>query len=350
MEGSRWVEADRLFRQDPQWLGGDAAYSITLDDERTLWLFGDSFIATSPALTRRESTLVRNSVAVMSGRDPLTATMEHAWNRAAVSAFFPDDGAHWFWPMGGVRVPGASLVVFLTEVREEPSAAFGYAVVGTRAVRVRDPSGPAASWVIEPLVVPPAPHAADALLASCVAVDNGHVVGVAVDGDRGRLVRWPIVSLANGDLATRQWWTGKAWVDEAALAASPAVVFEDASTECSLMLDPRHTYTSVEHPEDARWVYVHSKGFGATDIAYRDAARVEGPYGGSFGAFRPPQSARTNAFVYAAKAHPLIAPNGSIAMTYVDNSFDFEMLVDPVLERDVYWPHFAKLDHFWAAE
>src|SRR4051794_33801283 len=71
--------ADALFHQDPRWLGGDGAYSIDLGDDRTLWLFGDSFIATSPALTRRESTLVRNSVAVMTGRDPHTATMEFAW-------------------------------------------------------------------------------------------------------------------------------------------------------------------------------------------------------------------------------------------------------------------------------
>ena len=71
-------EADALFHQDPRWLGGDAAYSIDLGDDRTLWLFGDSFIATSPALTRRESTLVRNSVAVMTGRDPLTALFGEA--------------------------------------------------------------------------------------------------------------------------------------------------------------------------------------------------------------------------------------------------------------------------------
>ena len=185
IEGERWSEADRLFHQDAQWLGGDAAYSIALDDDRTLWLFGDSFIATSPALTRRESTMVRNSVAVMTGRDPLTATMEHAWNRTAVSSFFPDAGDHWFWPMGGVRVPGASLVVFLAEVRAEPGAGLGFAIVGTRAVRVRDPSGPAATWTLEPLALPQAPHAADALIGSCVVVDTGHLVAVAV----GRAVR-----------------------------------------------------------------------------------------------------------------------------------------------------------------
>src|SRR5688500_15600562 len=92
-EGARWPEADALFRQEPRWLGGDAAYSIDLGGDRSLWLFGDSFIATSEALTRRESTMVRNSVAVMTGRNPLTATMQFAWTDGAPpSSFFPEDG------------------------------------------------------------------------------------------------------------------------------------------------------------------------------------------------------------------------------------------------------------------
>ena len=36
-------------RGRPRWLGGDGAYSIDLGGDRTLWLFGDSFIATSDA-------------------------------------------------------------------------------------------------------------------------------------------------------------------------------------------------------------------------------------------------------------------------------------------------------------
>ncbi|MEA2698994.1 MAG: hypothetical protein QOI66_3265, partial [Myxococcales bacterium] len=41
-----WPDADALFRRDPRWLGGDAAFSVALGGDRILWLFGDSFIAT----------------------------------------------------------------------------------------------------------------------------------------------------------------------------------------------------------------------------------------------------------------------------------------------------------------
>lgn len=52
---SAWPEADKLFRSDPRWLGGDAAYSVDLGHGRVPWLFGDSFIADAPGQTRRQS-------------------------------------------------------------------------------------------------------------------------------------------------------------------------------------------------------------------------------------------------------------------------------------------------------
>ena len=73
LSASSWPEADALFRKDPRWLGGDGAFSVDLGGERTLWLFGDSFVATSAANERAESKMVRNSIAVQTGRDPVPA-------------------------------------------------------------------------------------------------------------------------------------------------------------------------------------------------------------------------------------------------------------------------------------
>ena len=38
--GRAFTEAERLFHQDPRWLGGDGALSVRLSDNRILWLFG----------------------------------------------------------------------------------------------------------------------------------------------------------------------------------------------------------------------------------------------------------------------------------------------------------------------
>lgn len=66
--GRAFTEAEVLFHRDPRWLGADAALSVPLGDGRTVWLFGDTFIAKSNAHVRSESEMVRNTVAIQTGR------------------------------------------------------------------------------------------------------------------------------------------------------------------------------------------------------------------------------------------------------------------------------------------
>ena len=48
--------------------------------------------------------------------------------------------------------------------------------------------------------------------------------------------------------------------------------------------------------------------------------------------------------IYAGKAHPqLRAADGSIPMTFADNSFTFQDLFEPARADTLYWPHVAHL-------
>jgi hypothetical protein len=337
--GVRWTEADALFHQDPKWLGGDLAATIDLGDDRTLWLFGDSFVATSPANVRGEARLVRNSVAVMTGLDPLTATMQHGWRGGVTAAdppesFFPEDGARWFWPADGVRLPGGPLLIFLNRLRAAPGDSLGFAADGFSAVLVRDPAGPPRTWQLEPAATSAAPYAPTASVG-CSAVADGHLVSLMIDGaaHRGRLARWPLAQIATGALAAPQWWTSSGWRAQAELTSPPEIVLDEGSTECSLH----------RHPSGA-WVHVSSRGFGATPIALRTAPALEGPWSDAEDLFTPPESLVPDAFVYAGKAHPtLTSPDGALVITYADNSFTFADLFDPRRAATLYWPHFATL-------
>jgi hypothetical protein len=335
-EVTRRTELDQAFHADPRWLGGDGAYTIDLGHDRTLWLFGDSFIATSDNLTRSESTMVRNSVAVMAGRDLTTATLDFAWRDGAPpTSFFPEQNDHWFWPTDGARVPGGPLVVFLSEIRGTPDQGLGFAGVGFRAVRVPDPSGPPLAWTIEPTAAHPPAFAPTASVA-CSTVDGDHLVALVTDDDShdGYLARWPLAALADGDLADPTWWTGSEWRTESALSGSPAIVIPDGATECSLHRDP---YAG-------QWLFIWSRGFGATTIAMRTAPALTGPWSRPVDIFTPPESNVPDAFVYAAKAHPMLpGPAGGIVITYADNSFTFGDLFDPAKAGTLYWPHVAAL-------
>jgi hypothetical protein len=333
--GVRETAEDAVFQQDPVWLGADAAYTIDQGDGRVLWLFGDSFIATSAADSRSQSTMVRNSVAVMTGHDLLSEPMQFAWTGSSPpDSFVAENGSNWFWPADGVRTAQGPLVMFFNEQRATPNQGLGFASVGYHAVFVADPSGPPAGWVLTDAPVQSAPYDATASVA-CSAVDPtaDALVALLTDaGSHGRLARWPMASVATGDLSAPVWWDGKAWTSD---GSDPAVVIDDAPTECSL-----------SQLGDGTWLHVSSHGFGATTIAIRTAPRIEGPWSDPGDVFDPPESQVPNAFVYAGKGHPTLtthAPGASLVVTYANNSFTFSDLFTPANADTLYWPHVAEL-------
>src|SRR5438876_6968550 len=155
---AQWPEADRLFHQDPRWLGADGAYTVPLGDGRILWLFGDTFVAKTERHLRSESKMVRNTVAVQRGDDPTAATMTFYWRGTgdAPESFFPEDGDRWYWPGHGIRL-GRSLVLFFQRVKSTPEQGLGFEADGWRAAIIDDASGDPLQWnvrMIAPMTAP----------------------------------------------------------------------------------------------------------------------------------------------------------------------------------------------------
>jgi hypothetical protein len=161
------------------------------------------------------------------------------------------------------------------------------------------------------------------------------VVALAIrePGDHsGYLVRWPAEDLARGRLDGARWWAGDSagWVGARALRGRPEVVIEDAGSECSLHRDRR----------TGKQVHVRTIGFGASEIGVSFAARPQGPWSRTTSVFRPPESDRKDAFVYAGKGHPQLA-GADLVLTYAANTFaPFEVLV---ADTTLYWPRFVRL-------
>lgn len=335
-----WAEAEGLFHRDPRWLGADAALSIPLGNGRTLWLFGDTFVAMSRANVRSESEMVRNTVAIQAGDDPRFASIVFSWRKNAdgsPASFFPEHGQSWYWPGHGIRLAEGPLVIFLYVMVGTPGKGLGFACTGYALAVIDDPDMPADTW--EPRIVEAASSAFDAIPATAVVRDGAHVVALAIRQEgahAGALVRYPAASLAQGDARRAEWWTddGRGWVPEAALGPDgPAFVMEDAGAECSLHWDPR----------TKAFIHVASYGFGATTIGLRRARALTGPWSSPVTVFRPPESDGPRPFVYAAKAHPELAgPDATdLVVTYATNSFEFGDLFTKQGERFLYWPRFV---------
>jgi hypothetical protein len=331
-----WPEADRLFRGDPRWLGADDAYSIDLGDlagGRVVWLFADTFIATSPAGVRAESRMVHNTVGVQDGLDPTTATMAFAWNDSGAdpASFFAEDADVWYWPGDGVLVDGA-LLVFLMATRAS-TGGLGFESAGWQAALVANPSDPPATWNVTRPVAPQ--NDWGVIVGSATAfADGDYIYAFSTRGPAQDvfLLRWRRAAAAAGDLSAPEWRDGDAWTPESALASAPAPLFSGAQSELSV------------HRDDALgvWLLVQTVGFGATSIGVRTAPAPWGPWSAVEEVFRPPEAARADAFEYAAKAHPELAagPPGTLAVTYVANATDFATLI---ADDTLYWPRFVRL-------
>ena len=329
-----WPAADALFHRDPRWRGGDGAYSVPLGDDRVLWLFGDSFVATGAAPGRRASRMVRNSIAIQQGLDPTTASMTFGWrtDSAGPASFFPEDGDRWYWPGHGIRI-GRALVLFLERVRSTPGEGLGFRADGWRAALIENPDARPSDWRVRILDPPAGPDSVVVGLAAWRDGSDVVTLGIREPGDHsGFLVRWSAADLARGRLDGMRWWAGDSagWVGTRMLRGQPDVVIEDAGSECSLHRDRR----------TGRQVHVRTVGFGAAEIGVSFAARPQGPWSRTTSAFRPPESDHKDAFVYAGKGHPELA-GADLVLTYAANTFaGFETLV---ADTTLYGPRFVRL-------
>jgi hypothetical protein len=337
-------EPDALFHLEPRWLGADSAYSVDLGGDRTLWLFGDSFIATSSKTARAESTFARNSVAVMTGRDPSTASMQFAWTPAGdagvPTAFFPAPSPDtWCWPAGGLRFRSGPLLVFLAVTRETPNQGLGFTEAGFTAVIVDNPDDGPDAWHPRRITAPLPAWDDTVKVGNAVVIDGDFLVSLTSGNHTqhtGWLVRWPSAEARAGDLSHPQWWNGEAgWVAQSALTHAPVAVLDDAGPECSLHFDAGK----------GQWVHVASHGFGASTVAIRTAPAITGPWSTPVDVFTPPESYGAHPFVYAAKAHPELVSRtaGALVVTYATNSFTFSDLFTPDGIAHLYWPRFAEI-------
>ena len=242
--GRAFREAEVLFHQDPLWLGADGALSVPLADDRILWLFGDTFIATSKAYLRSESEMIRNTVAIQKGKNPRTASITFHWRQDSAglpASFFPENGERWYWPGHGIRLDEGPLVIFLYAIVGMPGQGLGFANAGYAIAVINDPDASPDTW--NPSVVEAPPSAFDAVPATAVVHDGAYIVAVAIRQEgahAGALVRYATAQLAQGDVSHAEWWAGeeRGWVPESSLGTDdPAFVLDDAGSECSLHWD-----------------------------------------------------------------------------------------------------------------
>jgi len=112
------ISFTEVFRHNTGWIAGDGAFSVPLPGNRSLWVFGDSYLNCYDTLTGTVPCLfqARNAAAIIENNPPYNFTT--LYNKSGTSSFFEygSDRKYWFWPESGFCY-NDTIIVFLARIR-----------------------------------------------------------------------------------------------------------------------------------------------------------------------------------------------------------------------------------------
>lgn len=320
------------------WIGGDGVYSVELDKDRVLWLFGDTLIGTVNDGRRTGAVMVNNTIAIQEGQKPdasLRFVTGTGKNGKPAAVFTPADGKGWFWPQGVVRV-GPRLFVFLPQIdKSGDPGVFGFRQIGQWLAVVDNPLDEPDKWRVKQVKLPGAKFATDGdrSWGSAVLADGQYIyIYGYLDNKKGMaskhlmIARVPAEKLE--DFASWRYLSGNGWTEAPADAAPLA---EGLAAEFSV--------TRLAGGKGFALVYTLN-GLGDR-IVGRFSDTPQGPWSAPVLLYKCPEmAADKGVFSYAAKAHAWAAGADELVVSYCANSWDFARLFK---EEKVYRPKFVRV-------
>lgn len=341
IEAAPAPEYDAIFQQTKGWIGADGDYSVQIDDNRTLWLYSDTFVGTVQNDKRINSTLINNSIAIQHIDNSKPVEFIYRTDSEGKPAAFitPEDGQGYFWLFAGAAT-STGIYMFLTRVKHSDSNPyFPFKTFGMALGHVTNPMDPPLKWHITQTQVPFCKFTDHgAILFGSAAMKVGSDVYIYgfdsfSSDDAGKRVSSMIVARVPedklGDYSFWRFYGGGKWHSNATVCEP---LFENTPTEFSVSYVPGIKQYAV--------VYTDGGIFG--NIMVRLAPKPEGPWGEAQKVFRcPDQDWHENAFSYAVKGHPELSTNpNELIVTYATNSTEF---ADMFNDARLYWPRFVRL-------
>ncbi|PKN18949.1 MAG: hypothetical protein CVU71_09170 [Deltaproteobacteria bacterium HGW-Deltaproteobacteria-6] len=309
------------------WYGADSAYSIALDNQRTLWLFGDTFV--SEDKTRKDrigmDVVLGTTLAVSTCSENAAFKIRYHLkkkNGKFVSSFGENE---WLWPQDPFIAQGV-LYIPLLVIQGLPDAQppFNFKIAGLRIARIKDfQAVDPHLWPVDYLDWTRAIAAGvEALATTSVFHENYLYVYPLYRHKEGN-------TLISGNILARiaidhldkpenylEYWTGRGWQKEL------------KSTEVKIIFPGVSELSVRYHAEDGQWLAVYlspeNKGH---QLLYQTAPSPEGPWN------RPAALIKTIAevdpasplyhpqtFCYAGKEHRQFTNSRNLVVTYVCNS------------------------------
>jgi hypothetical protein len=328
---------EAIFQNPSGWSGGDGAYSVALGSDRFLWLFGDTLLGEVKDGRRIIAGLVSNSIAVQTGREPRTASVDFFPDGGSAPFLTPAEGSGWFWPYHALRAPGGLYFFLLHLERADLPPPFGFRLVSNWLGHVRNPEDPPQSWAVSQRKIPWGNPQRQ--FGSFVLVDGEYcyIYGTVAESVRGRitwsmiLARAPAGSLADFD--SWLFFRDGEWIKDVDRAGR---ICENVATEFSVSFQPMLNRYVLVYTDKALSGHSNSS-------VIRLSPTLHGPWTDPIPIYRCPEARQDSRICcYAAKGHPEIASSPEeLILTYVANFCDGDLKV--LEDASLYRPRFLRI-------
>lgn len=304
-------------RDDSAWTGGDATYSIPLPNNRTLWLFGDSFLGQVNSDRSRPSfRLINNCLVEQNGKK---FTTYQGGTSATPKAFaVPEDAGSWYWPGHGT-VEEDTLLLFMHAFGTGGGGMWDFFRTGVDLLKMNPYT--LEIYSNERLLDGPSISYGAHVLPDD---DYTYIYGVLAQNPN----KYAYVARANSRLEMPwEYYADSEWTVYDSLATS---IHNEVSEQFSVFKYEQKYYLLTQHNIFGSQIYIYSS----------DAP--VGPWENKRTVYCTPETGG-NLFTYNAYAHPQFMENGELLISYNINSFEIGDLLE---SAENYRPYFVKISNW----
>jgi hypothetical protein len=324
---------DQRFQRSNGWLGADVAYSIPLGANKTLWLFGDTFVGQVSNGKRIKPRMIHSSIAIQQiGGEPqyFFPTNKNGAPASFIGSPAPRSD---FWLLDGARTRNG-LYFFMQQVRWLDSSIWGFKCTNSWLAHVENPDDSPAQWKITTRKLPftMLPGGQNVIIGCETLVSGGYVyIYGYCNAENSTAQKSAILARAPegklNDVPAWQFFSNGHWTDD---FQKSTPLFSGVGAEGSVSWQPFLK----------KFTFVYTDGIWGT-IVMRTADAPEGPWGELVKLYQCPEmQISPSIFCYAGKGHPELSATKELLISYAVNSQkESEVLNDARL----YWPRFVRV-------
>lgn len=309
------------------WYGGDGAYSIKLDEKRTLWIFGDTFVSDQRGrLDRIGMDVVLGTTLGISTCSEDSGFQIQYYVKKTGEKFISSFGENeWLWPQDPF-IANSTLYIplLIVEAKPDMEGPFKFKIAGHKIAKITNyKEAEPDRWIMDYIDMTPGIPKEIIAFATTSVVYQNYVYYYPLYASSivygNILARIPINELNNPANAIEYFTKEGIWEKELNQAKVKIVIAAGVSE-----LSVRY------HENDKKWIAVYmSTRNNGDQLLYQLADAPEGPWSEPEALLKTipevdPESTLydKNNFCYAGKEHIEFAGGRDMVVTYVCNSFE----------------------------